>query len=118
MNTMHYSGYLARVEFDERDSIFVGRVLGVNSIISFHGESVAELRTEFVAAINDYLADCKERNVAPEKPASGRLMLRINPNVHAAVSIAASASGESINQWSEEVLGRAAREVLEQAAHA
>ncbi|MDR5771505.1 MULTISPECIES: type II toxin-antitoxin system HicB family antitoxin [unclassified Caballeronia] len=118
MNTMHYSGYIARVEFDERDNIFVGRVLGVNSIISFHGESVIELRTAFIEAIDDYLADCRERNVSPEKPASGRLMLRINPNVHAAVSIAASAAGESINQWSEEVLGRAAREALDHAAHA
>ncbi|WP_175784530.1 type II toxin-antitoxin system HicB family antitoxin [Burkholderia ambifaria] len=118
MNTMHYNGYFARVEFDERDGIFVGRVLGVNSIISFHGESVAELRAEFVVAVDDYLADCKERGATPEKPASGRLMLRIDPNVHASVSVAAAAAGESINQWSEEVLGRAAREVLERAAHA
>ncbi|SAK91047.1 HicB family protein [Caballeronia pedi] len=107
-----------RVEFDERDEIFVGRVLGVNSIISFHGESVTELRTAFVDAVDDYLADCKERGVAPDKPASGKLMLRIDPNVHAAISVAASAAGESIDQWSEEVLGRAAREVLARAVHA
>lgn len=118
MNTMHYNGYMARVEFDERDNIFVGRVLGVNSIISFHGESVAELRTAFVEAVDDYLADCKERGVAPDRPASGRLMLRIDPSLHAAIGVAASAAGESINQWSEEVLGRAAREALSGAVHA
>jgi predicted HicB family RNase H-like nuclease len=118
MNTMQYSGYMARVEFDERDNIFVGRVLGVNSIISFHGESVVELRAAFVEAVDDYLADCNERGVAPDKPASGKLMLRLDPGIHAAISIAASAAGESINQWSEEVLGRAAREVLEHAAEA
>ncbi|WP_038712014.1 toxin-antitoxin system HicB family antitoxin [Burkholderia sp. lig30] len=45
-------------------------------------------------------------------------MLRIDPDVHARVGIASAVSGESVNQWSEEVLGRAAREVLERAAHA
>lgn len=118
MNTMHYNGYIARVEFDERDGIFVGRVLGVKSIISFHGESVAELRAAFVEAVNDYLADCKERGVTPDKPASGRLMLRIDPSIHAAIGVAASAAGESINQWSEQVLRRAVRETLDSAAHA
>ncbi|KDB08586.1 hypothetical protein LIG30_2385 [Burkholderia sp. lig30] len=54
----------------------------------------------------------------PQKPASGKLMLRIDPDVHARVGIASAVSGESVNQWSEEVLGRAAREVLERAAHA
>jgi predicted HicB family RNase H-like nuclease len=108
MNIMQHKGYTARVEFDERDNIFVGRVLGVNSIISFHGEAVIELRKEFEIAIEDFLADCAERGVTPEKPASGKLMLRIRPEVHAAVSIAAQAAGKSINQWADEVLDLAA----------
>ncbi|MBB2926584.1 MULTISPECIES: type II toxin-antitoxin system HicB family antitoxin [Paraburkholderia] len=118
MNTMHHNGYTARVEFDERDNIFVGRVLGVNSIISFHGESVAELRTAFVEAVDDYLSDCRERGVSPDKPASGRLMLRIDPGIHAAIGVAASAAGESINQWSEHVLRRAVNEAMNHNAHA
>jgi predicted HicB family RNase H-like nuclease len=108
MNTMTFKGYTARIDFDEPDNIFVGRVLGVSSIVSFHGETVNQLRKEFEIAIDDFLADCKERGVAPEKPASGKLMLRIRPEVHAAVSIAAQASGKSINQWADEALERAA----------
>ena len=57
MNTMNHGGYTARIEFDERDNIFVGRILGLRSIISFHGRTVAELRREFVAAIKDDLQD-------------------------------------------------------------
>ena len=72
MNTMTHGGYTARIEFDERDGIFVGRVLGLRSIISFHGETVAELRREFAVAVDDYLRDCNEQGLAPEKPASGR----------------------------------------------
>jgi predicted HicB family RNase H-like nuclease len=76
MNTMTHKGYTARIEFDERDNIFVGRVLGLRAMISFHGETVAELHEAFAGAIEDFLADCKEEGGKPEKPASGKLMLR------------------------------------------
>ena len=104
MNTMTHKGYTARIEFDERDNIFVGRVLGLRSIISFHGETVAELRREFEVAMDDFLDDCKEQGIKPEKPASGKLMLRVPPEVHGAALIAAQASGKSLNQWATEVL--------------
>ena len=55
MNIMTFKGYSARFEYDERDNIFVGRVLGIRSIVSFHGVTVAGLRREFYAAVNDYL---------------------------------------------------------------
>ncbi|MGS0757739.1 type II toxin-antitoxin system HicB family antitoxin, partial [Roseateles sp. GG27B] len=81
---MSFKGYTARIEFDERDSIFVGRVLGLHQIISFHGETVAELRHAFEDAVEDFLQDCKEQGIKPEKPASGKLMLRVPPEVHGA----------------------------------
>ncbi|TBV16694.1 type II toxin-antitoxin system HicB family antitoxin [Stutzerimonas kirkiae] len=107
MNSMTYKGYTARVEFDERDDIFVGRVLGVRDIISFHADSVAELRSELAVAVDDYLADCAEQGINPEKPASGKVMLRIRPEVHAAATIAAQSAGKSLNQWADEVFERA-----------
>jgi predicted HicB family RNase H-like nuclease len=110
MNTMNHKGYTARLEYDERDNIFVGRVLGLRSIISFHGETVSDLRHEFEVAIEDFLRDCKEQGIKPEKPASGKLMLRVSPEIHGAALVAAQASGKSLNQW--------ATEVLESAAHA
>lgn len=66
---MNYKGYTACIEFDERDDIFVGRVLGVRDIISFHSASVAELRTEFHLAVDDYLADCATQGISPDMPA-------------------------------------------------
>ena len=104
MNSMSYKGSTARVEYDERDKIFVGRILGVRSIISFHGETVGQLRSEFELAVNDYLADCKSQGVAPEKPASGKLLLRVPPEVHGKALVAAQAAGKSLNQWATEVL--------------
>lgn len=107
MNTMSHKGYTARVEYDERDNILVGRILGIRGIISFHGETVSELRFEFEQAVKDYLAECKKDGVAPEKPASGRLLLRVPPEVHGRALVAAQAAGKSLNQWATEVLQHA-----------
>ena len=109
MNTMKYKSYTARVEYDERDNIFVGRILGIRNMISFHGETVAELRAEFELAVKDYLADCKQQGVHPEKPASGKLLLRVPPEVHGRALIAAQAAGKSLNQWATEALQQAAQ---------
>lgn len=107
MNTMKHKGYTARVELDDRDNIFVGRILGIRSIISFHGKTVSGLRTEFRQAVEEYLAECEERGLKPEKPASGKLLLRVPPEVHGRALVVAQAAGKSLNQWATEVLQRA-----------
>ena len=58
-NAMTYKGYRARIEFDERDSLFTGKIVGIADSITFHGETVEELRADFQAAIEHYLADCR-----------------------------------------------------------
>ncbi len=110
MKGMNYKGYLAKVEFDSEDHIFVGSVIGILDVVSFHGESVSELETAFQEAVDNYLAACAQLGQEPNKPYSGNLMLRIPPEIHAAVATAAKASGKSINQW--------AAGVLDQATHA
>jgi predicted HicB family RNase H-like nuclease len=109
INSMFYKGYVASMIFDAEDKIIVGRVLDVDDIISFHGESVAEFEVNFHAAIEDYLAASKELGSAPERPASGKVMLRIAPEVHAAALKAAARNGTSLNKWAEVALGKAAR---------
>jgi predicted HicB family RNase H-like nuclease len=107
MNTMSHRGYTARIEYDERDDIFVGRLLGLRAIISFHGQTVKELRKEFEHAVDDYLAECAEQGVSPERAASGKLLLRVSPEVHGRAMVVAQASGKSLNQWVAEVLEHA-----------
>ena len=103
-NVVTYKGYTARIEYDPRDNIFVGRILGIADNITFHGDTVDRLNADFHAAINHYLADCKTTGRQTRKPASGKLMLRVPPEVHAAATIAAQASGKSLNQWATEIL--------------
>ena len=65
MNSMNHNGYTARIEFDERDNIFVGRVLGLRTIINFHGETVVELRSAFETAIEEFLRDPGSQSSQP-----------------------------------------------------
>ena len=109
MNTMTYKGYAARIEYSAEDQCFVGHVAGINDVVGFHGESVAELRAAFEEATEDYLMTCAKLNRAPQKPYSGRLMLRVSPEMHAAVATAAQVSGKSINQWAVEAFTQAVR---------
>jgi predicted HicB family RNase H-like nuclease len=108
MNTMTYKGYAARLDYDDDDKIIVGRILGIRDIVTFHGEAVPEMERAFHEAVDDYLAACAKLGQAPDKPVSGRMMLRVPQEVHRAALMAAEASGKSLNQWAAEVLGKAA----------
>jgi len=108
MSSMTYKGYSARVEFDAEDRIFVGHLAGVRDIVGFHGASVAELEAAFHEAVDDYLAACKKLGQEPNRPFSGRVMLRLPPEVHARASARATVEGVSFNQWAAKVLERAA----------
>jgi predicted HicB family RNase H-like nuclease len=71
INSMTYNGFTADNVFDPEDNIFVGWVLDLEDIVTFHGESAAELESNFQAAIDAYLSACQELVTAPEKPAGG-----------------------------------------------
>ena len=104
MNTMTHKGYAARIEYSDEDRCFIGHIAGINDIVGFHGDSVAQLRTAFEEAVEDYLETCEKLNRPPQKPYSGNLMLRLPPEVHAAIATAAEVSGKSINQWTTDTL--------------
>ena len=104
MNTMKYRGYTARIDYDDRDHIFVGDIVGMSERLAFHGASVDELRGDFEFAVDHYLAACAAAGQKPERQASGRLLMRLPPDIHASAAAAAAAEGKSLNQWITEVL--------------
>lgn len=114
---MEYKGYVARVAFDEEQQVLHGEVMNTRDVITFQGESVAELKSSFHASVEDYLEFCKERGEEPEKPYSGNFVVRLSPEVHRTVALAAKLSGKSINSWVAERLHADAEEQLEQAHH-
>ena len=67
-----------------------------------------DLTPTMCVAVNSYILACEQLGQAADKPASGRMMLRVNTAVHAAAVKASARSGESLNRWAEKVLGQAA----------
>lgn len=106
-NILEHRGYRARVEFDAEDGLFFGRVAGIRDGVGFHAESVPALVAAFREAVDDYLETCARLGKTPERPFSGKLMLRVDPALHAKSVEAAELAGKSLNQWTEDVLRRA-----------
>ena len=107
MKTMQYKGYAARIEYSDEDKCFVGHIAGIRDIVGFHGVSVKSLCSAFEEAVDDYLETCKQAEVSPQRPYSGKMMLRISPEMHAEIAMKAEAHGKSLNQWAAEALSRA-----------
>jgi len=101
---MKYKGYTGRVEYDDDAEIFYGEVIGLRDVVTFRGKSVKELQKSFRESIDDYLAFCKRMNKPPDVPASGKLILRIPPELHSCASYTAKAEGKSLNSWVAEAV--------------
>lgn len=104
---MEYKGYTAQVEFDDAAGLFHGRVLNLRDVITFQGTTVDELRQELAASIEDYLEWCAERGEAPEKPCSGKFVVRLEPELHRDIIVAAEFSHQSLNSWVADALQEA-----------
>lgn len=96
---LHHNGYYGRVEFDDEAGAFHGEVIGLRDVVTFEATSVAKLRKAFRDSVDDYLAFCAERGEEPEKPFSGKFVLRVSPELHRKANALATAQGMSLNAW-------------------
>ena len=110
MNTISYKGYTAKVEFDQEDDILFGNIIGIRDTVGFHGESVGELKNSFQEAVDFYLESCKKSGREPNKPFSGKFVIRVDSLLHGEIAAAAVHAGKSLNKW--------VADKLEQAVHA
>jgi len=101
---MQHKGYIGRVEFDDEADIFHGEVIGLRDVITFQGRTVNEVKQAFRESVDDYLAFCVKRGEEPEKPFTGKFMVRLPPALHRKVYVAAKQAGTSLNAWIAETL--------------
>ncbi len=104
---LNYKGYTGHVEFDDEAGIFHSEVLDLRDVVTFQGTSIDELEQAFKESIADYLEFCQTRGEEPDKPFSGRLMLRLSPELHRRAYTSSKREGKSLNQWIAERLERA-----------
>ncbi|MDE0692113.1 MAG: type II toxin-antitoxin system HicB family antitoxin [Gammaproteobacteria bacterium] len=107
-NVMTYKGFSACVDYDDEDGILVGKVAGIQDGVGFHAESIAGLGAAFHEAVDDYVETCAKIGKDPDRPYSGQIVLRINPDVHREAAIAAELAGQDLSEWTEEALRRSA----------
>jgi predicted HicB family RNase H-like nuclease len=109
---MEYKGYTAKVGFDDEAEIFRGEVIGIKDVVTFQGKTARELKRGFKESVDDYLSFCKERGEPPDKPFTGKFVVRISPELHRKIYLSAKLSNESINAWLNEKMERVVSEEL------
>lgn len=92
-----YKGYTAEIEYRPDDQLLFGRVLDLADTVIFETPHAAEVEAAFHGAVDDYLAFCQEVGDEPDKPFSGRLNVRMPPDLHRAATVAAARENESLN---------------------
>ena len=100
---MEYKGYHTKPAYSAEDECFIGKVLGINDSVSFHGFSVEEFNAAFHEAIDDYLELCAEHGKTPDKEYSGQFVLRVPPELHRELAIEAERRGDSLNAYVTEL---------------
>ena len=106
MNVMTVDGYNARIEYDPEINMFRGEILGLTGGADFYGKTPKELKAEFKKSLTVFLEVCKEKGIDPRRNYSGRFNLRISPELHERLAIAAQAEGKSINTLAQEALAQ------------
>ena len=104
MNIIRYKEFVGVFNFDPEAKLFHGDVAGIKDVVTFQGESVAELEEALKDSVEEYLRLCEKAGKKPDKPYSGEIRLRLGPGLHRDVAIAAAASGLSLNAWMKKVL--------------
>jgi predicted HicB family RNase H-like nuclease len=97
MNAMTIDNFHARIEYDPELDLFRGEILGLNGGADFYGRNPKELRVQFKKSLDVFLEVCREKGIEPRRHFSGKFNLRIPPELHEKLAIAAQAEGKSIN---------------------
>jgi predicted HicB family RNase H-like nuclease len=106
MKNLEYKGYTGSIEYSKEDGLLYGKVLGIQGLISYEGTTGRELEADFIAAIDSYIADCKQESVAPEKPFKGSFNVRISPQLHQKAALLAMEDKMSLNSFVAESIRR------------
>jgi predicted HicB family RNase H-like nuclease len=110
VNSLDYKGYVGIFAYDEDADVLHGRAVGMRDVITFEGRSIDELKLALADSIEDYLDFCRERGEEPEKPLSGKFVVRLEPALHRAIATAAEREGKSLNGWVKDRLQEAVTE--------
>jgi len=97
-NILKYKNYIASVQFSEEDEAFIGRVEGIDSVVSFEGQTVYDLRQAFEEAIESYLDFCKRKGISePQQSYTSVFNVCLHPDLHRKIATTAKIKGITLN---------------------
>lgn len=108
-NALTYKGYIGSVRYSPEDEVFHGRIEAVADLVTFEADSAKQLRQEFEAAVDDYLATCQQVGKAPDKTFKGVFNVRLGAELHRQAALAALSRQISLN----ELMTQAVRQYVE-----
>ena len=106
-NVMKFGEYDAVISFDPEIQMFRGEFVGLNGGADFYADSIENLRKEGETSLRVFLEYAKEKNISPKKQFSGKLVLRLKPEIHQKYKLLASSKNVSLNQLLNETLEKA-----------
>jgi len=99
MNQLNHKQFTGSCEISIEDDCLHGRILYINDIITYEGNTIAELKEAFTLAVDEYIEHCKQTGVEPNKPFSGSFNVRISPELHKEVVKMANLRDKSLNDF-------------------
>ena len=107
---LEHKGYYAEVNVDLEYGILFGQSVGMKDGFTFQAKSVDDVIPAFHQAVEDYLEFCAADKVEPAKPFSGKIALRVPPEIHRAAVSTAKEQGKSLNAWITSLVSRSLNE--------
>jgi predicted HicB family RNase H-like nuclease len=104
---MKFGKYNAAISYDPEIEMFRGEFIDLNGGADFYADTIKNLRKEGEISLRVFLDFAKEKNISPDKKYSGRLVLRLKPDIHRRYKLRASADNKSLNQLLNETLEKA-----------
>lgn len=109
METLRYKGFIGSIEAELEDNTLYGKVLGLDkgTLVTYQGQTLTELKEDFMNAVDDYIDHCKENGIPLHKSYSGSFNIRIPSELHARAAVTAQELGISLNAFVRESIAKA-----------
>ena len=108
-DVMNYKGYFGSVHFDDEELILHGKIEFVRALVTYEATDTKGLRKAFEDSVDDYLETCHRQGIEPETPFKGSLNVRLGPELHRRVALAAEQHHSTINKFIIHTLSRATK---------
>lgn len=96
---LRYKDYIGSVEYSEEDNLLFGKIIGINDLLLYEGHSIDELKKAFHDSVDEYLETCRLLDKKPEKHFSGSFNVRVNPEMHRMLELAAETHKMNLNSY-------------------